>query len=91
MGLIPGREYYFSTLEKDGRRFICIDCGPIENTSLEEAMKIVQANGLKEDSVVLTEQIRTIDKSRLKEKIGHIDDEKIITKLNSALGVSFGL
>lgn len=47
MGLITGKEYYFSTLEKDGRRFICIDCGPIENTSLEEAMKIVQANGLK--------------------------------------------
>ena len=30
--------------------------------------------GLKADSVVLTEQIRTIDKSRLREKIGHIDD-----------------
>ena len=39
-----------------------------------------QDNGLKADSVVLTEQIRTIDKSRLKEKIGHIDDEKIKEK-----------
>lgn len=47
MGLIPGREYYFSVMEKDGRRFICIDCGSVENTSLEEAMKIIQANGLK--------------------------------------------
>ena len=47
--------------------------------------------GLKSDSVVLTEQIRTIDKSRLKERIGHIDDESIIDTLNSALGVSFGL
>ena len=47
--------------------------------------------GLKNNSVVLTEQIRTIDKSRLKERIGHIDDEKIIDKLNNALGVSFGL
>ena len=37
--------------------------------------------GLKSDSVVLTEQIRTIDKSRLKEKIGHIDDEKIMDKI----------
>ena len=34
--------------------------------------------GLKADSVVLAEQIRTIDKSRLKEKIGHIDDNTII-------------
>ena len=41
--------------------------------------------------MVLTEQIRTIDKSRLKEKIGHIDDEKIINQVNNALGVSFGL
>ena len=37
------------------------------------------------------EQIRTIDKSRLKEKIGHIDDELVMNKINSALGVSFGL
>lgn len=47
--------------------------------------------GLKADSVVLTEQIRTIDKSRLKEKIGHIDDGKIIDRINNAIGVSFGL
>ena len=38
--------------------------------------------GLKSDSVVLTEQIRTIDKSRLKEKIGHIEDEKTLNKIN---------
>ena len=47
--------------------------------------------GLKNNSVILAEQIRTIDKSRLKEKIGHIEDEKIINKINNALGVSFGL
>ncbi len=48
-------------------------------------------NGLKADSVVLTEQIRTIDKSRLKEKIGHIDDNTIMNKVNDAIGISFGL
>ena len=47
--------------------------------------------GLKSNSVVLAEQIRTIDKSRLKERIGHIDDEKIIDRVNNALGISFGL
>ena len=47
--------------------------------------------GLKSESVVLAEQIRTIDKSRLKEKIGHIDDESVMNKINSALGISFGL
>ena len=46
---------------------------------------------MKNNSVVLAEQIRTIDKSRLKEKIGHINDDKIIDKVNNALGVSFGL
>ena len=48
-------------------------------------------NGLKADSIVLTEQIRTIDKSRLKEKIGHIDDVVIMNNINNSLGVSFGL
>ena len=48
-------------------------------------------NGLKADSVVLTEQIRTIDKSRLKEKIGHINDSNVMSKVNNAIGVSFGL
>ena len=47
--------------------------------------------GLKSNSVILTEQIRTIDKSRLKEKIGHIDDQLVMNKINNALGVSFGL
>ena len=47
--------------------------------------------GLKSDSVILAEQIRTIDKSRLKEKIGHIDDNTVMSKINNALGVSFGL
>ena len=46
---------------------------------------------LKTESIVLTEQIRTIDKSRLKEKIGNIDDATIMNQINNALGVSFGL
>ena len=50
-----------------------------------------QNSGLKSDSIVLAEQIRTIDKCRLKEKIGHVDDEIVMSKINNALGVSFGL
>ena len=45
--------------------------------------------GLKSDSVLLAEQIRTIDKSRLKEKIGHIEDDKIMDKINSAIRNKF--
>jgi len=40
---------------------------------------------------VLTEQIRTIDKSRLKEKIGHINNDELMERVNGAIGISFGL
>ena len=46
--------------------------------------------GLSKDSVVLAEQIRTIDKQRLKEKIGHLD-ERLMSQVNEALEISFGL
>ena len=32
-----------------------------------------------------------IEKLSLKEKIGHIEDEDVMSKINNALGVSFGL
>jgi mRNA interferase MazF len=46
--------------------------------------------GLPKDSVILLEQIRTIDRRRLREKIGHLDDE-LMKKVNEALSISFGL
>ena len=46
--------------------------------------------GLNKDSVVLLEQIRTIDKKRLKEKIGQLD-EALMEQVDSALTISFGL
>ena len=46
--------------------------------------------GLAKDSVVLLEQIRTIDKKRLKEKMGHLDDATM-SSVNNAIQVSFGL
>ncbi len=46
--------------------------------------------GLAKDSVILLEQVRTIDKKRLKEKMGHLEDETM-EKVNSAISVSFGL
>ena len=46
--------------------------------------------GLLKNSVILAEQVRTIDKSRLKEKIGQVD-ETVMGQVNSALGISFGL
>ena len=46
--------------------------------------------GLQRDSVILLEQIRTIDKSRLKEKMGHLDDA-LMRQVDEAISVSFGL
>jgi len=46
--------------------------------------------GLSKDSVILLEQIRTLDKRRLKEKMGSLDDKQM-RRVDSALAVSFGL
>ena len=46
--------------------------------------------GLNKDSVVLLEQIRTLDKRRLKEKIGHMTDNDM-EKVYKALFISIGL
>ena len=46
--------------------------------------------GLSCDSVILLEQVRTIDKRRLKERIGHLD-ETAMSRVNAAISVSFGL
>ena len=47
-------------------------------------------SGLAKSSIVLLEQIRTLDKRRLKDRMGHLDDETM-TLVNDALSVSFGL
>jgi mRNA interferase MazF len=46
--------------------------------------------GLNKDSVILLEQIRTIDKRRLKDKIGHINDSTM-EQVDDALMISLGL
>lgn len=46
--------------------------------------------GLARDSIVLLEQVRTLDKRRLKEKMGNLDSEDML-RVNKALSVSFGL
>ena len=46
--------------------------------------------GLTRDSVVLLEQIRTLDKSRLRDKMGRLDGPTM-DKVDNAIAVSFGL
>jgi mRNA interferase MazF len=47
-------------------------------------------SGLARDSIVLLEQIRTIDKKRLKEHMGRLDEQSM-GQVNEALQISFGL
>lgn len=46
--------------------------------------------GFDRDSVILLEQVRTIDKQRLTDKITHLDDDMML-KVNDALNISIGL
>ena len=46
--------------------------------------------GLAKDSVILLEQIRTLDKRRLKERMGHLDGA-VMDEVNTAIAVSFGI
>ena len=42
------------------------------------------------DSVILLEQIRTLDKKRLRERMGRVDSA-VMEKVDAAIAVSFGL
>ena len=46
--------------------------------------------GLTRDSVILLEQVRTLDKSRLRERMGRLDDTSM-AEIDTALSISFGL
>ena len=62
----------------------------INKAKLPTHIELPSAYGLVKDSVILLEQIRTLDKRRLKEKMGHLD-EAIMDRVNTAIAVSFGL
>ena len=60
-------------------------------TNLPTHIKVTaEGCGLAKDSIVLLEQVRTIDKQRLKEKMGNLDIGSM-NMVNKALSVSFGL
>ncbi len=62
-----------------------------EKTSLPTHIKISGTDcGLTRDSTVLLEQVRTIDKRRLKEKMGALNVSNM-DMVDRALSVSFGL
>lgn len=63
----------------------------INKAKLPTHIEISSADyGLNKDSVILLEQLRTIDKKRLREKIGTLD-QALMDKVNEALSISLGL
>ncbi len=63
----------------------------ISKSKLPIHVEVTQEDhGLDRDSVVLCEQIRTIDKRRLREKIAHLEEETM-EKVDSSLEISMGL
>ena len=51
---------------------------------------IADENGLNRNSIVLLEQVRTIDKTRLREKMGHFGKD-VMDRINGAIEISLGL
>ncbi|SCL90723.1 mRNA interferase EndoA [Sporanaerobacter sp. PP17-6a] len=62
----------------------------INKAKLPTHVEINAEYGLPRDSVVLLEQIRTIDKKRLREKIGRFSDEMMV-KVDECIKISLGL
>lgn len=54
-------------------------------------LDLKSSNLIKYDSTILTEQIRTIDKCRIKEKIGHIESEYVMQLLDEKLEIALGI
>ena len=62
-----------------------------EKSNLPTHIKVEASDcGLAKDSIVLLEQVRTIDKKRLKDKMGALNNDAM-GQVDRALSVSFGL
>lgn len=61
-----------------------------QKSRLPTHVDISSSYGLEADSVILTEQIRTIDRSRIQEYIGHIGND-VAAKINKAISISVGI
>ena len=54
-------------------------------------LNLKASGNIKYDSTILTEQIRTIDKIRIKEKIGHIENEYVMQLLDEKIKIALGI
>lgn len=70
---------------------VCAITSQINKAKLPTHIEVKSGNfGLAKDSVILLEQIRTIDKRRLKEKVGRCDDS-VMERIDRVLQISLGM
>lgn len=70
---------------------VCAITSQINKAKLPTHIEVKAGNfGLAKDSVILLEQIRTIDKRRLKEKVGRCDDS-VMERIDRVLQISLGM
>lgn len=62
----------------------------ISKSKMPTHVGISANNGIERDSVILLEQIRTIDKQRLKDKVTHLNNSTM-AKVDKAIRISLGL
>lgn len=70
---------------------VCPITSKIKNDYLPTHLKVGVDDGLKKESIILCEQVQTIDKERIKECFGKIENQNIINELNKKLLVSLGI
>lgn len=70
---------------------VCVLTSKKNKTNVPTHVYLGRKFGLERESIALLEQIRTIDKGRLKQRIGKIDDQKLLDEIETAISISFGL
>ncbi|NLZ52379.1 MAG: type II toxin-antitoxin system PemK/MazF family toxin [Thermoanaerobacteraceae bacterium] len=70
---------------------VCILTSKKNKSNMPTHVFLGQNYGLPKESFALLEQIRTIDKLRLKRKVGEIKDQEIMDQIDRAIHISFGL
>lgn len=70
---------------------VCVITSKLNKAELPTHIYLGRRFGLHQESIALLEQIRTIDKSRLIDKIGEIDDPFLLEKIDQTIHISFGL
>lgn len=70
---------------------VCILTSQKNKSGLPTHVFLGQKFGLPKASFALLEQIRTIDKGRLKRKIGEVKDKGVMEEIEKAIHISFGL